>query len=277
MGAVFSIFAGVYYWFYKITGKEYNETLAQIHFWVFFIGVNVTFFPMHWLGVAGMPRRIPDYPDAFYTFNKVASWGAEISAFSLIVFLFVVLEALCSSPERNVKRNVLDRYLIFQHGSCQGRQLLVLPERNVYVLLLGIAFLTDQWWVLGIYIVPLIFATVTVTLGKLFPKYIGIPLTSFYRDNSSPDIFKKYCGNPFSSIAGAAAKVAGSGAGRVVIAAGGAVAAQDMLHKSGVGQYPKWKFEEYVNNGKHPSKQPFTFKDNGPSWADNISKGGTKN
>jgi heme/copper-type cytochrome/quinol oxidase subunit 1 len=59
MGAVFSIFAGVYYWFYKITGNEYNETLAQIHFWVFFIGVNVTFFPMHWLGVSGMPRRIP--------------------------------------------------------------------------------------------------------------------------------------------------------------------------------------------------------------------------
>lgn len=99
MGAVFSIFAGVYYWFYKITGKEYNETLAQIHFWVFFIGVNVTFFPMHWLGVAGMPRRIPDYPDAFYAFNKIASWGAEISAFSLVIFVFVVLEALSSSKK----------------------------------------------------------------------------------------------------------------------------------------------------------------------------------
>jgi cytochrome c oxidase subunit 1 len=93
MGAVFSIFAGIYYWFNKISGVEYSEVLAQIHFWVFFIGVNVTFFPMHWLGVAGMPRRIPDYPDAFYTFNKIASWGAEISAFSLVIFLGVLIEA----------------------------------------------------------------------------------------------------------------------------------------------------------------------------------------
>jgi cytochrome c oxidase subunit I len=88
---------------YKITGKEYNETLGQIHFWVFFIGVNVTFFPMHWLGVAGMPRRIPDYPDAFYTFNKIASWGAEISAFSLVIFVFVVLEALTTSEQSTNK------------------------------------------------------------------------------------------------------------------------------------------------------------------------------
>jgi len=93
MGAIFSIFGGIYYWFNKITGVEYSEVLAQIHFWVFFIGVNVTFFPMHWLGVAGMPRRIPDYPDAYYTFNKIASWGAEISAFSLMIFLGLLVEA----------------------------------------------------------------------------------------------------------------------------------------------------------------------------------------
>ena len=60
MGAVFSIFGGLYYWFEKITGVTYSEILAQIHFWAFFLGVNLTFFPMHWLGVAGMPRRIPD-------------------------------------------------------------------------------------------------------------------------------------------------------------------------------------------------------------------------
>ena len=93
MGAIFSIFAGIYYWFNKITGVQYSEVLAQIHFWVFFIGVNLTFFPMHWLGVSGMPRRIPDYPDAFYTFNKIASWGAEISAFSLVIFLGLLIES----------------------------------------------------------------------------------------------------------------------------------------------------------------------------------------
>jgi cytochrome c oxidase subunit I len=65
MGAVFAIFSGIYFWFSKITGVQYSEVLGQIHFWVFFIGVNITFFPMHFLGLAGMPRRIPDYPDAY--------------------------------------------------------------------------------------------------------------------------------------------------------------------------------------------------------------------
>jgi cytochrome c oxidase subunit 1 len=73
MGAIFSIFGGVYYWFYKITGVRYSEFLSKLHFWSFFIGVNLTFFPMHFLGVAGMPRRIPDYPDAFHFFNKIAT------------------------------------------------------------------------------------------------------------------------------------------------------------------------------------------------------------
>ena len=94
MGAIFSIFAGTYYWFNKITGLNYSEFLAQLHFWIFFIGVNLTFFPMHYLGVAGMPRRIPQYPDAFYTFNKIASWGSYVSAFSVIIFFLLLADAL---------------------------------------------------------------------------------------------------------------------------------------------------------------------------------------
>jgi len=65
MGAVFALFSGFYYWITKITGLAFDEFLAQVHFWTFFVGVNVTFFPMHFLGLAGMPRRIPDYPDAY--------------------------------------------------------------------------------------------------------------------------------------------------------------------------------------------------------------------
>ena len=65
MGAVFALFAGFYYWAAKVTGMQYSELLGKVHFWVFFVGVNVTFFPMHFLGLAGMPRRIPDYPDAY--------------------------------------------------------------------------------------------------------------------------------------------------------------------------------------------------------------------
>jgi heme/copper-type cytochrome/quinol oxidase subunit 1 len=65
MGAVFSMFAGFYFCIGKFSGYRYNEFLAQIHFFVFFIGVNITFFPMHFLGLAGMPRRIPEYPEAY--------------------------------------------------------------------------------------------------------------------------------------------------------------------------------------------------------------------
>lgn len=94
MGAVFGIFAGFYYWIGKITGRQYPEVLGQIHFWLFFIGVNVTFFPMHFLGLAGMPRRIPDFPDAYSGWNAVASFGSYISFFSALLFFYVVYVTL---------------------------------------------------------------------------------------------------------------------------------------------------------------------------------------
>lgn len=94
MGAVFGIFAGFYYWIGKITGRRYPEVLGQIHFWLFFIGVNLTFFPMHFLGLAGMPRRIPDFPDAYSGWNAVASLGSYISFFSAILFFYIVYVTL---------------------------------------------------------------------------------------------------------------------------------------------------------------------------------------
>jgi heme/copper-type cytochrome/quinol oxidase subunit 1 len=90
MGAVFGIFAGFYYWIGKITGRQYPEVLGQIHFWLFFIGVNITFFPMHFLGLAGMPRRVPDFPDAYSGWNAVASFGSYISFFSALLFFYIV-------------------------------------------------------------------------------------------------------------------------------------------------------------------------------------------
>ena len=92
MGAVFALFAGFYYWIGKITGYQYPETLGQIHFWIFFLGVNLTFFPMHFLGLAGMPRRIPDYPDAFAGWNAICSYGSYISIFASLFFFYVVYE-----------------------------------------------------------------------------------------------------------------------------------------------------------------------------------------
>lgn len=90
LGAVFGIFAGFYYWIGKMTGRPYPEFWGKVHFWVSFIGVNLTFFPMHFLGLAGMPRRYPDYPDAFAGWNLVSSIGAYISGLSVLIFLYVV-------------------------------------------------------------------------------------------------------------------------------------------------------------------------------------------
>lgn len=97
MGAVFAIFAGWYYWIGKITGLSYPETLGKIHFWTTFIGVNLTFFPMHFLGLAGMPRRIPDFPDAFGGWNTIASLGSMITMISTILFFFIVYVTLTSN------------------------------------------------------------------------------------------------------------------------------------------------------------------------------------
>jgi cytochrome c oxidase subunit 1 len=93
LGAIFSIFAGFYYWFEKMFGVKYNEFLGQIHFWVFFIGVNVIFFPQHFLGLQGMPRRYVDYPEAFALWNQVSSIGYIIAAVATLVFFVMCLEA----------------------------------------------------------------------------------------------------------------------------------------------------------------------------------------
>lgn len=91
MGAVFAIFAGFYYWFTRITNYNYIEFLGKVHFWLTFVGVNLTFFPLHFLGLAGMPRRIPDYPVAFSEWNAIASVGSTVSVFGLIVFLITII------------------------------------------------------------------------------------------------------------------------------------------------------------------------------------------
>jgi cytochrome c oxidase subunit 1 len=94
LGAVFGLFAGWYYWFGKMWGRNYNELLGQLHFWVFFIGVNILFFPMHFLGLDGMPRRYPDYPDAQAGWNEVASWGYIIMAIGMVFFFVNVIWSL---------------------------------------------------------------------------------------------------------------------------------------------------------------------------------------
>jgi cytochrome c oxidase subunit 1 len=90
LGAVFAIFAGFYYWIGKMCGRQYPESLGRIHFWITFVGVNLTFFPMHFSGLAGMPRRYIDYPDAFHGWNLVSSLGSYVSFAGVILFLYIV-------------------------------------------------------------------------------------------------------------------------------------------------------------------------------------------
>ena len=94
MGAVFSVFAGWYYWQGKMYGVQYNNLLAQIHFWLTFIGVNIIFFPMHFLGYSGMPRRIADYSDVYAGWNAVISVGAFITSLGVVMFFVMLFESL---------------------------------------------------------------------------------------------------------------------------------------------------------------------------------------
>lgn len=94
MGAVFSIFAGLYYWAPKVLGRTYNEDLACAHFWTLLVGVNLTFMPQHFLGLQGMPRRIPDYADAFEGWNYVSSAGSLVSVAATVIFLYTIYDML---------------------------------------------------------------------------------------------------------------------------------------------------------------------------------------
>ncbi len=94
LGAVFALFAGFYYWIGKMSGRQYPEWMGQVHFWLTFIGVNVIFFPQHFLGLQGMPRRYIDYPDAYAGWNMVSSYGAYMTGAATVFFVFIVFYTL---------------------------------------------------------------------------------------------------------------------------------------------------------------------------------------
>jgi len=102
MGAVFAMFAGFYFWFFKITGYRYDERLAQLHFWITFVGVNLTFFPMHFLGIAGMPRRISDYPLHFILLNKISSFGSVFTTVGIALFFFILFLAFAGITTQEI-------------------------------------------------------------------------------------------------------------------------------------------------------------------------------
>ena len=101
MGVVYAIFGGLYLWMEKMYGRPYDEILAQVHFWSFFIGVNTTFFPMHFLGLAGMPRRISGYPDCYSEYNFISSAGSMISVASTLFFFYLLLNIVLTDIKSN--------------------------------------------------------------------------------------------------------------------------------------------------------------------------------
>jgi cytochrome c oxidase subunit 1 len=109
MGAVFAMFSAFYYWIGKMTGYNYPEALGRIHFWTFLIGVNLVFFPMHFLGLNGMPRRIPDYPQAFEGWNAVVTLGTVFTAISLVVFLLVLARTFRPATSTGAKFHALKK------------------------------------------------------------------------------------------------------------------------------------------------------------------------
>jgi len=117
MGVVFGLFAAFYYWLEFFLGYKYSDHLGRAHFWLTFVGVNLTFFPMHFLGLAGMPRRIPDYPDIYWAWNYISSVGSLVSVFGILVF-FILLVDMClpGSYFYQVKNNyyviVLNSWLV---------------------------------------------------------------------------------------------------------------------------------------------------------------------
>jgi cytochrome c oxidase subunit 1 len=100
IGAAFAIFGGFYHWIEKISGRPYSEVLGKIHFWLIFFGVNLTFFPIHFLGLAGIPRRIPDYPDAYSGWNSIASYGSTLSILAILFFFYNVYECLTKKTSK---------------------------------------------------------------------------------------------------------------------------------------------------------------------------------
>lgn len=136
MGAVFALFAGFYFWFKKIFGVPYNESLGRAHFWLFFYGVNITFFPMHFLGIAGMPRRISDYPDIYYGWNSIASFGSLLSVVSLFFFCYNLYYSLSyqAVSTKRYKLNLLTIFSFFFFNNTQKTYPVDFPEPGTRVM-----------------------------------------------------------------------------------------------------------------------------------------------
>jgi cytochrome c oxidase subunit 1 len=130
MGAVFSLLAAYFYWSPKMIGYKYNEILGQIQFYSLFIGVNLVFGPMHFLGLAGQPRRISDYPDAFAGWNYIASIGSMITLVSIFLLIFIIFRQFTDKIKEE-DNTLLSLYSSYQGNLFQKRTLPHFYERDL--------------------------------------------------------------------------------------------------------------------------------------------------
>ena len=143
MGAVFAIFAGFYYWIEKIVGLQYNAGLANLHFTLFFFGVNILFFPLHFLGLSGMPRRICDFPDYYEGWNQVASVGSSISLIATILFFYVIFDMFVYGKAGKKNPYVIRTLTLFQlsqlvsshitHNFLHSVKFKLIPRSSLYI------------------------------------------------------------------------------------------------------------------------------------------------
>jgi cytochrome c oxidase subunit 1 len=151
MGAVFAIFSAFYYWFWKVTGYTYKEIYGSVHFWLMFVGVNLTFFPMHFVGLAGMPRRIPDYPDNYYYWNSISSFGSIISGVSVLLFFYLIYAAFNNNEEvlpnyifkfnnfvKNIFINLITKSALFNRSQLLSLNKLSTRVKSFYMCILGL-------------------------------------------------------------------------------------------------------------------------------------------
>ena len=173
MGVVFGLFAGFYYWIEYLLGLKYSTHLGKIHFILTFIGVNITFFPMHFLGLAGMPRRIPDYPDTYWTWNYYSSIGSLITVIGLLFFFLLLYNMVSNRTIGITIKNEL--YALINYNKLENLKLNVYKleyifDKNIYFILNKFYFIFKKFSVI-LYILILLYEVIHYILFKLINIY----------------------------------------------------------------------------------------------------------
>jgi hypothetical protein len=186
MGVVFGLFAAFYYWIELLAGLKYSDILAKLHFWLTFVGVNLTFFPMHFLGLAGMPRRIPDYPDVYWAWNFSSSVGSLVSIFGVFLFFFIIYDLFSTNNLFFQLNNNI--YIMIFNSSMEDSSIFAALKglyngtTSIYVFNKYSFFNAFNFKFSYTYLNRILWANFFSTYTFFFAAYSSIYTTSFYSD-----------------------------------------------------------------------------------------------